>query len=102
MAVPSLFFVVKGGTRFLLFRGEGRNPVPSLSWRRKAPGSFSFVVKEGTRFLLFRGEGRHPVLTRRARPLFPQALLGEFAAELAAKTASLDTDPHLWMPLTVM
>ena len=29
------------------------------------------------------------------------ALLGEFAPELARKNESLDTDPHLWMPLTL-
>lgn len=29
------------------------------------------------------------------------ALLKEFAPELAAKTASLDSDPHFWMPLTL-
>ena len=30
-----------------------------------------------------------------------KALLAEFAPELAAKTASLDSDPHFWMPLTL-
>jgi len=30
-----------------------------------------------------------------------QALLQEFASELDAKTAKLDTDPHFWMPLTL-
>jgi len=30
-----------------------------------------------------------------------QALLAEFAVELAGKTASLDSDPHFWMPLTL-
>ena len=29
------------------------------------------------------------------------ALLVEFAPELAAKTATLDSDPHFWMPLTL-
>ena len=29
------------------------------------------------------------------------ALLAEFDSELAAKTASLDSDPHFWMPLTL-
>mmetsp|Transcript_64965 Transcript_64965/g.128427 ORF Transcript_64965/g.128427 Transcript_64965/m.128427 type:complete len:565 (-) Transcript_64965:479-2173(-) len=29
------------------------------------------------------------------------ALLTEFAVELAGKTASLDSDPHFWMPLTL-
>ena len=29
------------------------------------------------------------------------ALLAEFAPELAAKTACLDSDPHFWMPLTL-
>lgn len=32
---------------------------------------------------------------------FLQALCTEFAAELASKTAKLDTDPHFWMPLTL-
>merc|ERR1719181_2243581 len=30
-----------------------------------------------------------------------EALMAEFAPELAAKTASLDSDPHFWMPLTL-
>lgn len=30
-----------------------------------------------------------------------QALLTEFATELAEKTGKLDTDPHFWMPLTL-
>ena len=30
-----------------------------------------------------------------------EALLGEFAPELAAKSACLDSDPHFWMPLTL-
>lgn len=30
-----------------------------------------------------------------------EALLKEFAPELEAKTAKLDTDPHFWMPLTL-
>ena len=29
------------------------------------------------------------------------ALLDEFAPELAAKTACLDSDPHFWMPVTL-
>ena len=29
------------------------------------------------------------------------ALVAEFAPELLAKSGSLDTDPHLWMPLTL-
>lgn len=29
------------------------------------------------------------------------ALLEEFSAELAAKTGKLDSDPHLWMPMTL-
>jgi len=29
------------------------------------------------------------------------ALLAEFASELEGKTASLDSDPHFWMPLTL-
>jgi hypothetical protein len=28
-------------------------------------------------------------------------MMSEFAAELAAKTGSLDTDPHFWMPMTL-
>eukprot|EP01035_Chromulina_nebulosa_P025911 gene25911-33866_t len=28
-------------------------------------------------------------------------LLGEFAAELASKTGKYDSDPHLWMPMTL-
>ena len=30
-----------------------------------------------------------------------EALLAEFAPELEGKTASLDSDPHFWMPLTL-
>jgi len=30
-----------------------------------------------------------------------EALMSEFAPELAEKTASLDSDPHFWMPLTL-
>jgi len=33
--------------------------------------------------------------------VFLQALCTEYAPELAAKTAKLDTDPHFWMPLTL-
>ena len=32
---------------------------------------------------------------------FMAALLEEFASELAAKTACLDSDPHFWMPVTL-
>jgi len=32
---------------------------------------------------------------------FLQALCTEYEAELASKTAKLDTDPHFWMPLTL-
>lgn len=33
--------------------------------------------------------------------MMTEALLKEFATELAEKTASLDSDPHFWMPLTL-
>ena len=33
--------------------------------------------------------------------VFLEALCTEFATELTAKTAKLDTDPHFWMPLTL-
>ena len=33
--------------------------------------------------------------------LLLSALLQEFAAELSAKVGKLDSDPHLWMPMTL-